>query len=71
MGTEIEDTSVTESTETDIENVNKRKKVDSATFTKMLSIPDDLLDHDHYFSDTYGTACNCQCECNCQCRGVM
>jgi len=49
----------------------KREKVEAETFKKMLDILDDLLSHDHYFTDNYGSACQCQCACNCQCRGIL
>jgi len=50
---------------------NKRDSVEAATFKRMLDILDELLSHDHSYTDDYGSACQCQCQCACQCRGIL
>ena len=49
----------------------KREKVEAETFKKMLDVLDELLNHDHLYTDDYGSACQCQCQCQCQCRGIL
>lgn len=49
----------------------KRETVEAETFKKMLDILDELLSHDHTYTDDYGSACQCQCACACQCRGIL
>lgn len=49
----------------------KRDKVEAETFQKMLDVLDELLGHDHTYTDDYGSACQCQCACACQCRGIL
>lgn len=66
-----ENTSTTTSPSGPVEDKNKRDKVEAETFRKMLDILDDLLNHDHFFTDNYGSACQCQCACACQCRGIL
>lgn len=45
-------------------------EVQTATFTAMLAILNDLVSHTHVFYDDYSTACNCNCNCACS-RGII
>lgn len=54
-----------------IQTKTEREKVEAETFKKMLDVLDELLNHDHLYTDDYGSACQCQCACACQCRGIL
>jgi len=71
MSTTYKDVHYTNGIPNHIETKAVREKVESETFKKMLDMLSSLLDHNHYFRDHYGTACQCQCQCQCQCRGVV
>jgi hypothetical protein len=44
--------------------------VDANSFTQMLNVLNELIDHTHIFYDDYSTACNCNCNCACT-RGIL
>lgn len=54
-----------------VQTKTEREKVEAETFKKMLDVLDELLNHDHLYTDDYGSACQCQCQCACQCRGIL
>ena len=44
--------------------------VSASTFQAMITVLNELANHNHTFYDDYTTVCDCQCQCDCT-RGTL
>lgn len=54
----------------EVSAVSSGGDITTTTYTQMLNILDELVNHTHIFYDDYVTACNCNCDCDCT-RGIL